>query len=129
MGMIESINNVAGLDLMEPRSQPAQASDDGFGFDDFLDIINPLQHVPLVGTAYRAITGDQIETPAKLAGGALFGGLFGFLGAVGSTAYEEVVGESVDQTLLSLFGGADEPTQDDPYRAQRAYASAQALID
>jgi len=127
--MIESVNNVASLDIIESRSRPAQTGDDGFGFDDFLDIINPLQHVPLIGTAYRALTGDKIETPAKLAGGALFGGLFGFLGAVGSTAYEEVVGESVDQTLLSFFGGADEPAHDDPYRAQRAYASARALID
>ena len=127
--MIESINNVASLDLMEQRSQPAQASDGGFGFDDFLDIINPLQHLPVIGTAYRAITGDAIETPARLAGGALFGGLFGFFGAVGSAAFEEITGESVDETLLSLFDGVDEPTQHDPYRAQRAYASAQALID
>ncbi len=129
--MIESVNNVASLDMMESRSRPAQAAtdDDGFGFDDFLDIINPLQHLPVIGTAYRAITGDEIETPAKLAGGALFGGLFGFLGAVGSAAFEEITGDSVDKTLLSFFGGADEPAQDDPYRAQRAYASAQALID
>lgn len=127
--MIESVNNVASLDIMESRSRPAQTDGGAFGFDDFLDVINPLQHVPLIGTAYRAITGDHIETPAKLAGGALFGGLFGFLGALGSTAYEEILGESVDETLLSFFGGGDEPTQDDPYRAQRAYSSAQALID
>lgn len=127
--MIESVNNVASLDIMESRSRPAQAGGDGFGFDDFLDIINPLQHLPIVGTAYRAITGDRIETPAKLAGGALFGGLFGFLGAVGSAAYEEITGESVDKTLLSFFDGGDESALDDPYRAQRAYASAQALID
>jgi hypothetical protein len=127
--MIESVNNVASLDMIESRPHPAQADDDGFGFDDFLDIINPLQHLPIIGTAYRAITGDKIETPAKLAGGALFGGIFGFLGAVGSAAFEEITGDSVDETLLSLFDGGDEPAQDDPYRAQRAYASAQALID
>lgn len=127
--MFENVNNVASLDIMESRPRPAQTAGDGFGFDDFLDIINPLQHLPVIGTAYRAITGDAIETPARLAGGALFGGIFGFLGAVGSAAYEEVVGESVDETLLSLFGLGDEPALDDPYRAQRAYASAQALID
>lgn len=127
--MIDSVNNVASLDMMESRPHPARGSDDGFGFDDFLDIVNPLQHLPLIGTAYRAITGDEIETPARLAGGALFGGLFGFLGALGSYAYEEVVGESVDATLLSLFDGGDAPAQDGPMRAQHAYSSAQALID
>ena len=128
--MIESVNNVANLDMMESRSRPAQAAtdDDGFGFDDFLDIINPLQHLPVIGTAYRAITGDDIETPAKLAGGALFGGLLGFLGALGSTAYAEIVGESVDETLLSLFDGGA-PKQADAARASAAYSSAQLLID
>lgn len=127
--MIPSVNNVASLDLMELRPQPAQTTDDGFGFGDLLDIVNPLHHLPVIGTAYRAITGDQIETPARLAGGALFGGLFGFIGALGSFAYEEVVGESVDQTLLSLLGADDASSQDGPMRAQQAYSSAQALID
>ena len=127
--MIESVNNVASLDLMELRSRPAQTADDGFGFDDFLDIINPLQHLPVIGTAYRAITADEIETPAKLAGGALFGGLFGFLGALGSTAYAEIVGESVDETLLSFFDSASAPKQADAARASAAYSSARLLID
>ena len=124
--MIESVNNVASLDIIESRPHPAQDSDHGFGFDDLLDVINPLQHLPLIGTAYRAITGDGIEAPARLAGGALFGGLFGFLGSVATLAFEEITGESVDQTMLSVFDGGH---GDDPYRAQRAYASAKALID
>ena len=33
---------------------------DGFTLGDFLDIINPLQHIPVVSTVYRAITGDKI---------------------------------------------------------------------
>jgi hypothetical protein len=126
--MIPSVNNVASLDLMESRPVQAQTTEDGFGFDDVLDIINPLQHLPLIGTAYRAITGDEMQAPARLAGGALFGGLFGFLGALGSFAYEEVVGESVDDTIVSLFGG-DAKAEDRPMRAQNAYSSAQALID
>ena len=31
---------------------------DGFTFDDFVDIINPLHHVPLIGSLYRWATGD-----------------------------------------------------------------------
>ena len=33
--------------------------DDGFSFGDILDLINPLQHIPIVGTIYRAVTGDD----------------------------------------------------------------------
>jgi hypothetical protein len=108
-------------------SQGAAApEDDGFGFDDFLDIVNPLQHIPLVGTLYRSITGDEIEAPARLAGGALFGGLLGFLGAAGTYAFEGVTGESVDGLLMAMFNGGDTV---EPEYATRAYASAQALID
>src|SRR3546814_6236130 len=43
-------------------------------FGDFLDIINPLQHIPLVSTLYRAITGDEISPHARILGATLFGG-------------------------------------------------------
>ena len=113
-----------------PAANVAQAQttaeDDGFGFDDFLDIINPLQHIPLVGTLYRSITGDEIDAPARLAGGALFGGLFGFLGSAGTMAFEGISGESVDGLLMTMFTGGETPEIE---RANRAYASAQALID
>ncbi|MBT5049270.1 MAG: hypothetical protein HOM58_12290 [Rhodospirillaceae bacterium] len=32
----------------------------GFSFGDFLDIINPLQHIPVVSTIYRMVTEDEI---------------------------------------------------------------------
>lgn len=107
------------------KAKPA-TDDDGFGFDDFLDIINPLQHIPIVGTIYREITGDKIETPARIAGGALYGGLFGFLGAAGTTALESITGETVDGLLASLFNGGDSAPQ--VARATRAYDSAKQLI-
>ena len=31
----------------------------GFSFHDVLDAINPLQHIPLVGSIYRAVTHDE----------------------------------------------------------------------
>ena len=35
--------------------------EDGFTFADFLDIINPLQHIPVLSTLYRHLTGDTID--------------------------------------------------------------------
>ena len=120
--MIDALPSVASAAIVESQSRPA-SSDDGFGFDDFLDIFNPLQHLPIIGTAYRALTGDHIEAPARLAGGALYGGLMGFLGTLGAFAFEGITGESIDGMLLSVFD------EGDAVRAQHAYASAQALID
>ena len=51
--------------------------EDGFTFADFVDVINPLQHIPLVSQAYRAITGDEISPGSRLAGATLFGGPVG----------------------------------------------------
>jgi hypothetical protein len=106
--------------IAEPSATPA-ASDDGLGFDDLLDAINPLQHLPVVGMIYRAVTGDEISAPAKIAGDTLFGGVYGFLGALGSIAYESIAGESIETTVMSLF---DSSPSTAPVVAQKAYETA-----
>jgi hypothetical protein len=111
------------LPIAEPQVKP-ETTNDGLGFDDFLDVINPLQHLPIVGTIYRAITGDEISAPAKIAGDTLFGGIYGFLGALGSVAYEGITGESIEKTVMSLFDGSPAPA---PAVAQRAYQAAQTM--
>ena len=83
--------------------QPAAKHD--FSFHDFLDIINPLQHLPVVGTIYRAITGDQIKTPEKIAGDAIYGGPLGALSAVADAIYQQSTGKSFGDTVLGWFTG------------------------
>lgn len=122
---VESLIAPSVKPIAEPQVKPA-VSDDGFSFDDLLDVINPLQHLPVVGMVYRAITGDEIQAPAKIAGDTLFGGIYGFLGALGSVAYEGIVGESIEKTVMSLFE-SDAPAVPAPALAQRAYQSAQTL--
>lgn len=51
--------------------------EDGFNFADIIDIINPLQHIPIVNSIYRKITGDVIAPSMQIAGDALFGGPIG----------------------------------------------------
>ncbi len=48
-----------------------------FSFFDFLDIVNPLQHIPIISSIYRHFTGDNIHPVSRVAGGALFGGPIG----------------------------------------------------
>ena len=57
--------------------------DDGFSFNDLLDLINPLQHIPVVATLYRAITNDEIAPGPRMVGGAIYlGGPLGFVSAL-----------------------------------------------
>jgi hypothetical protein len=50
-----------------------------FTSDDFIDLINPLHHIPVVGHIYRAVTGDHISHEASIIGGSLFGGPAGMI--------------------------------------------------
>lgn len=67
-------------------AQSPKAKDSGGGFGEFLDMINPLHHIPLVGQIYRAVTGDTISDRARLAGGGLFAGPIGVGIAAGTIA-------------------------------------------
>ncbi|RED51344.1 hypothetical protein [Aestuariispira insulae] len=81
--------------------------EDGLSFSDFLDVINPLQHIPLVSSLYRAVTGDEISPGARMAGGTLYGGPIGLAGAVVVNAMEEHSGSSVEERMLALFDSND----------------------
>ncbi|MFM2128736.1 MAG: hypothetical protein RL477_282 [Pseudomonadota bacterium] len=87
----------------------APAKDGGFSFADLLDIINPLQHIPVVGAIYREITGDAIGTAAKIAGGTLFGGVIGFVTSLVDGIVTEATGKDTAQHLVATLrsGEAD----------------------
>jgi hypothetical protein len=57
-------------------------------FSDFLDAINPLQHIPVISTMYRQLTGDDMGYMSRIAGDTLYGGIFGSIisGLVSSLA-------------------------------------------
>src|SRR5688572_9581369 len=83
--------------------------DGEFGWDDFVDLINPLQHIPFVNMAYRAITGDQIYGAARMVDVAL-GPLAGASTAV-DLAFRDVTGESMAHNAIAAVFGTGEPTQ------------------
>ena len=84
---------------------------DGFTFLDFLDIINPLQHIPLVGTAYRSLTGDEIDPGSRIAGGTLFGGPIGTVVAIANVAVEQSTGQDLGDHMMAWF--SDDENVDD----------------
>ena len=93
----------------EPRTHAWKAGKDGsFGFRDLLDIVNPLQHIPVVSAIYRRLTGDVPGNVAELAGDALFGGAIGLGVGLFSVAFKEETGEEPGEMALGLLtsGGA-----------------------
>jgi hypothetical protein len=118
-----------------PRADTAPASDTGHGgfkafgddgptFFDILDIINPLQHIPIISTLYRAVTGDEIDPVPRIAGGALFGGLIGAISSLVDVVVEELTGNDIGGNVLALFEGDDgAPAEPDTPAVEVAQAS------
>src|SRR5688572_6968383 len=61
--------------LADPAQDPAARpdiayetlpEDDGYSFGDVIDMINPLQHLPVIGMLYRKFTGDTIKPFAAI---------------------------------------------------------------
>jgi hypothetical protein len=99
--------NSSGPAPTNPTSQTAFFGDDGLTFGDFLDVINPLQHIPVVSTLYRELTGDEISPAARMAGGALFGGPIGFAAATVNSVVEMSTGSDVGETVIAAITGGD----------------------
>lgn len=78
--------------------------DEEFSFGDILDAINPLQHLPVIGTLYRAITGDKIGPVPRLVGDLVFGGPLGFVSAIIAVGVENETGKDPGEHLLAWAG-------------------------
>gem|GEM_PF-2011181 len=104
-----------------------QDKESGFGFADILDIINPLQHIPIISTAYRMITGDEISTGARIAGGTLYGGPLGMIGAGVVAAVEEATDGTIEEHVASIF--SDKPSQNEQTATQNQHPAAEKLED
>jgi len=103
------ITNPAAFGSTAAASSAVSAGVPDFSFSDFLDIVNPLEHIPVVSTIYRAITGDRPGTFEKIAGDSLYGGLAGFVSSLADTAFQAVTGKDVGDTVLAFLTGDDAP--------------------
>ena len=115
-----------------PQAQGGGKAKDGtfdFSFHDLLSIINPLQHLPVIGTLYRAITGDSIGRAEKIAGDTLYGGVWGAISSVADAAFETVTGKDFGNTVLAMFTGPHDKKVALADNSQSAPPAAQAVPD
>ena len=114
------------------RSTTEAGSIDNFGFGDFLDLINPLQHIPIASSVYRAVTGEKINPVSRLAGDMLYGGLFGIgsavMGGIGAAVdgiMEASTGKDAASTAVAMLFGGEEDAKGARASDATALASAE----
>jgi hypothetical protein len=108
-----------------------------FGFGDLVDMINPLHHIPLVGYAYREITGDEIKSVSKIIGGGVFGGPVGAAAglvdaAITAETGDDIAGNAVNLALngeISARAPATSASDDPETRLSAALQPAPAAND
>ncbi len=109
------IQNLTSAEVMKFNSASSTASpqkessifgEDGFSFGDIIDIINPLQHIPIVNSIYRKITGDTIAPSMQIAGDALFGGPIGAVVSIAKEAFKARFNQESTEQNETAFNSA-----------------------
>ncbi|MDX2027433.1 MAG: hypothetical protein SFW62_02225 [Alphaproteobacteria bacterium] len=111
---VEAVTDSRRYTQFDRRAAESGTATD-FDFGDLLDLVNPLQHIPVVSSVYRSLTGEQIHPVSRVAGDILYGGLMGpasmIMGAAGGVAdamMEAKTGEDAAGYAVSLLFGPDE---------------------
>jgi hypothetical protein len=78
--------------------------------DNLLDIVNPLEHLPVIGTVYSELTGDKPGDFEQIAGDTLYGGPIGFVSSLASVGFEKLTGKDFGDTVWGWVTGNDKPT-------------------
>jgi len=84
---------------------------DHFSFHDLLDAINPLQHIPIVSTIYRAVTGDTLGNASRVVGDGIYGGVIGVIAGLVDVSVIENTGKDIGGNIMSMLGLDDDATK------------------
>ena len=96
-------------------------SSDTPSFKDFLDVVNPLQHIPIVSNIYQSLTGDTQSQGSKIAGGTLFGGPIGFITSLIDSIVQGETGKDIGGNIMAAVNGEGVKT---PSSSEQAVASS-----
>lgn len=100
-----------------------ETSDGEFSFGDVVDIINPLHHLPVLGTLYRKFTGDTIKPMSDIIGGAIFGGPVGAVSSTVNAVVKSTTGRDITENAFALAGFDVTPQSQKPVIAYEKAAS------
>ncbi len=106
------VPSYGGSESVQSADASGEQSGD-FSFFDLVDMVNPLQHIPVLNLAYRAITGDEIKPISQIIGGAAYGGFAGAASGLVNAIVEEETGDNIGGHIASFAFGRDRPTPPD----------------
>lgn len=107
--LAQASNGEKTPDMAVSLTETAPKKDDSFGFLDLVDMVNPLQHIPIISTLYRNLTGDTIKPVSEVVGGAAFGGPIGAVAGIVNAFMQIETGKDVGDNMLASIKG-DEST-------------------
>ena len=76
---------------------------DGFTTSDAIDIVNPLQHLPVIGSLYREFTGDSLDPFSRIVGNTLFFGPIGAAFSSVNVAVEMMTGKDMVSNVIAVI--------------------------
>jgi len=102
-------SSLANNSVPDIAMESVGGDDEAFSFGDVIDMINPLQHLPVIGTLYRKFTGDTIKPFANIIGGAIFGGPVGAVSSTANVIIKDRTGKDIAENALSMIGFDAQP--------------------
>lgn len=106
---VETVQNRAVKAADENRAfnttQVATETHHSFSFHDLIDMLNPLQHIPIVNQIYRGLTGDTINPAMQVVGDAIYGGPVGGALSLANVIVTQGTGHDLPGTLLAMARG------------------------
>jgi len=98
-------------ETVKQTESPAQKENNEFSFEDILDVLNPLHHIPIVSKVYKEQAEDDISNDAKSVGdmlyGVLTGGIFGGLTALGNALVRQETDKDITDHVIAFVSDED----------------------
>lgn len=102
-----AVDDTAIIDRWQWRMNTPKSEADSTApsFKEVWQAINPLQNIPIIGSIYRALTGDEPTPTARAVGGLIYGGPIGLLIAgISNLASEAAGGDPIEKSVARLAG-------------------------
>lgn len=102
--MSGSVGDTTNITVVAPHPATAAATTHGLSFHSILSALNPLQLIPVVGSIYRAVTGDEGDPTVRFFGSLAVSGLTGGPIGLGINILEKITGIDPEAIAFKLLG-------------------------
>ncbi len=112
-GDVDGFNSKLSNAYAPNNLQPKVAKQDAFQFKDVVDVVNPLHHIPIVGSIYREMTNDTIHPVSQIIGGGLYGGPVGAVTGTANAITQVQTGKDISAHAMDLVSFKKKPSYEE----------------